>query len=74
MLAKWVMEIERDRHMEILVRHEGKENHNHSKEIKLINFTVSLWDKKADIPNPISTVTEASCQQVQRLRYQTSSH
>ena len=36
---------------------EGKEDHDHSQQIKLNNFTVSLWDKRKEILYPISTAT-----------------
>ena len=39
---------------------EGKEDHDHSQQIKLNNFVVSLWNKRKEILYPISTATEAS--------------
>ena len=33
----------------------GKEDHRHCQQIKLNNFTVSLWDKKTEVLYPIST-------------------
>ena len=43
MLAKWSRKIKREE-TDLKSRDEGKESHSHSQQIKLNNFTVSLWD------------------------------
>ena len=40
------------------IKDEGRDDHGHSQQIKLNNFTVSLWDKRNEIPHLISTATE----------------
>ena len=44
---------------DLKIRDEGKEDHDHSQQIKLNNFAVSLWNKRKEILYPISTATEA---------------
>ena len=45
MLAKWSMKIKRENKLEFLEM-KKKEDHGHSQQIKLYNFTVSLFDKR----------------------------
>ena len=40
-------------------REKGKEDHGHSQQIKLNNFTFSLWDKRKEVLYPISIAMEA---------------
>ena len=44
---------------DLKIRDEGKEDHDHSQQIKLNNFAVSLWNKRKEMLYPISTATEA---------------
>ena len=44
---------------DLKIKDEGKEDQGNSQKIKLNNFTVTLWDKRKEILNPISTATEA---------------
>ena len=39
-------------------RDKGKEDHSHSQQIKLKNFTVSLWDTRKEVLHPISIAVE----------------
>ena len=56
MLAEWSMKKERE--TDLKSRDEGKEDHGLSQQIKLNNFTVSLWDKRKEVLYPISIAME----------------
>ena len=56
MLAEWSFKIRRNR---FEVKDKGKEDHSHSQQIKLNNFTVSLWDIRKEVLYPISIAFEA---------------
>ena len=57
MLAGWSMKIKRE--TDLKSRDEGKEDHSHSQQIKLNNFTVSLWDMRREVLYPISIAMKA---------------
>ena len=58
MLANWCMKMQRERETDLKKWDEGKEDHGHSQQIKLNNFTVSLGTRERK-SYPISTATEA---------------
>ena len=53
MLAEWSLKIERKK-KDLKSRNKGKEEHRHSQQIKLNNFTVSFLDMRKEVLHPIS--------------------
>ena len=41
--------------IKLKIKNEGKEDHSHSQQTKLNNFTDILWGNRHDVRNPIST-------------------
>ena len=51
--------MKRERETDLKSKDEGKEDHGHSQQIKLGNFTVNLWYKRKKVLYPISIAMEA---------------
>ena len=52
-------DIKKKKKTDLKTSDEGKEDYGHSQQIKLNNFTVSLWDKRKEILYPILDAIEA---------------
>ena len=50
--------VNKEEETDLKSKDEGKEDHNHSQQMKLNTFTVSFWDMRKDVIYPISIEVE----------------
>ena len=57
----------REEEKDLKSRNKGKEDHSHSQQIKLNNFTISLLDMRKEVLYPISIAIEADLAYYKKL-------